>query len=555
MPAAPKLKHRRGAKKKSSRGGMGGMCSHKLRLILIAAILIVLGVMTTLLGGLMDALNRQKEKLLVHKELDSGSLQVLQNQRLHELSLHQQEIERERRMADQSAQRRIPGQHIYDAISNNIAHLRGRPSVNGVPQDPIGATIPDPILPPPEQLGGPYPYPMESPPDGYDIKSQYNPAGGFRYAEYTKGEAPYKITEEIRQKSDAVARVRREYVKKMMEHGWKGYAERAFGKDEIKPVSGNADNNWGGLGIQLVDCLDTLWLLGMKDEFFKARDWVRDQLNHNVARQVSVFETTIRSLGGLLAAYDWSGDKAFLDKALDLGERLGKAYASPTGIPYGQINLATGRASNIGWARGNAILSEFGSMQLEFRMLDESVHNPETAQMRKKSEEVFEKMHAMSPSNGLFPYYLSNGDADGKPRFRNDHLTFGAMADSFYEYMLKVWLQGGKVEPLYREMYDKAMQGMHNELVMASQPSGLVYIADKIGTSRMDHKMDHLVCFMGGLLALGAYTDPLGLDSPRAQRDLKTGRVSTGNLRKSSSLITTPSVILTFFTRLLNFFL
>ena len=30
---------------------------------------------------------------------------------------------------------------------------------------------------------------------------------------------------------------------------------------------------------------------------------------------------------------------------------------------------------------------------------------------------------------------------------------------------------------------------------------------------------------MGGLLALGAYTDPLGLDSERAQRDLKTGKV------------------------------
>lgn len=32
--------------------------------------------------------------------------------------------------------------------------------------------------------------------------------------------------------------------------------------------------------------------------------------------------------------------------------------------------------------------------------------------------------------------------------------------------------------------------------------------------------------FMGGLLALGAYTDPNGLDSERAQRDLKTGKVS-----------------------------
>ena len=166
-------------------------------------------------------------------------------------------------------------------------------------------------------------------------------------------------------------------------------------------------------------------------------------------------------------------------------------------------------------------------MQLEFRMLDQTIKSPETADLRRKNEHVFEIMHDMSPPNGLFPYYVSNNDADGRPRFKNDHLTFGAMADSFYEYMLKVWLQGGKVEPMYREMYDKAMQGMHNELVQTSKPSGLLYIADKIGGSRMDYKMDHLVCFMGGLLALGAYTDPLGLDSERAQRDLKTGRVGT----------------------------
>ena len=32
--------------------------------------------------------------------------------------------------------------------------------------------------------------------------------------------------------------------------------------------------------------------------------------------------------------------------------------------------------------------------------------------------------------------------------------------------------------------------------------------------------MDHLVCFLPGILALGAYTDPNGLESERAQRDL-----------------------------------
>jgi hypothetical protein len=99
------------------------------------------------------------------------------------------------------------------------------------------------------------------------------------------------------------------------------------------------------------------------------------------------------------------------------------------------------------------------------------------------------------------------------------------MGDSFYEYMLKVWLQGGKTEDMYRDMYDESMQGMHDELLQVSTPSGLVFIADK-NSGNLDTKMDHLVCFMGGLLVLGAYTDPRGLNSERAQRDLKTGKVS-----------------------------
>ena len=80
------------------------------------------------------------------------------------------------------------------------------------------------------------------------------------------------------------------------------------------------------MGTTLVDSLDTLWLMDMKDEFWEGRDWVRDHLDHDHVGQVSVFETTIRSLGGLLAAYDMSDDKVFLDKALDLGTRLAHAF-------------------------------------------------------------------------------------------------------------------------------------------------------------------------------------------------------------------------------------
>ena len=39
--------------------------------------------------------------------------------------------------------------------------------------------------------------------------------------------------------------------------------------------------------------------------------------------------------------------------------------------------------------------------------------------------------------------------------------------------------------------------------------------------------MDHLACFMGGLLALGAHSDPLGMDGARARRDLETAKAVT----------------------------
>ena len=91
----------------------------------------------------------------------------------------------------------------------------------------------------------------------------------------------------------------------------------------------------------LLDSLDTLWVMGMREEFFEAKDWVQKSLSFNKNRMVSTFETTIRALGGLLSAYDLSEEPIFLEKAKDLGARLFKAFSTPSGMPNGQINLAT----------------------------------------------------------------------------------------------------------------------------------------------------------------------------------------------------------------------
>lgn len=58
-----------------------------------------------------------------------------------------------------------------------------------------------------------------------------------------------------------------------MQWAWKGYREFAWGEDELLPYSHNS-NRWFGLGLTLVDSLDTLHIMGLEEEFKDAREWV-----------------------------------------------------------------------------------------------------------------------------------------------------------------------------------------------------------------------------------------------------------------------------------------
>ena len=88
----------------------------------------------------------------------------------------------------------------------------------------------------------------------------------------------------------------------MMRHAWDGYVTHAWGSNELDPVGkkGHKGNMPNGMGVTIVDSLDTLYIMGLDEEFNKAKDWVKDNLNMgNVNEYVSVFETNIRLVGGL----------------------------------------------------------------------------------------------------------------------------------------------------------------------------------------------------------------------------------------------------------------
>ena len=83
----------------------------------------------------------------------------------------------------------------------------------------------------------------------------------------------------------------------------------------------------------ILDALDTLKLLGLEKELDDATDWVEKNVEFDRYTSVSVFETNIRVVGGLLSSYDLTGNKMFLKKARDIADRLLPAFNTPSGYP------------------------------------------------------------------------------------------------------------------------------------------------------------------------------------------------------------------------------
>jgi hypothetical protein len=102
----------------------------------------------------------------------------------------------------------------------------------------------------------------------------------------------------------------------MMRHAWDGYEKYAFGADHLLPISKNR-HEWMGLGISVLDALDTSHIMGEMDIYNKCRDWIKNNFTINpVKYRISVFETNIRVVGGFLSTYALTNDKLFLEKAI-----------------------------------------------------------------------------------------------------------------------------------------------------------------------------------------------------------------------------------------------
>nr|XP_035970775.1 mannosyl-oligosaccharide 1,2-alpha-mannosidase IC isoform X1 [Halichoerus grypus] len=298
----------------------------------------------------------------------------------------------------------------------------------------------------------------------------------------------------------SLVRAQREKIKEMMQFAWRSYKLYAMGKNELRPLTkdGYEGNMFGGLsGATIIDSLDTLYLMELQEEFQEAKTWVEENFHLNVSGEASLFEVNIRYIGGLLSAFYLTGEEVFRVKAIKLGEKLLPAFNTPTGIPKGVVNFKSGSNRSWGWAMAgsSSILAEFGSLHLEFLHLTELSGNQVFAEKVRNIRKVLRKINKPF---GLYPNFLSPVSGN----WMQHHVSVGGLGDSFYEYLIKSWLMSAKTDVEAKDMYYEALEAIETYLLNVS-PGGLTYIAEWRG-GILDHKMGHLACFSGGMIALGA---------------------------------------------------
>ncbi|KAI7549916.1 seven-hairpin glycosidase [Hortaea werneckii] len=248
---------------------------------------------------------------------------------------------------------------------------------------------------------------------------------------------------------------RREKVKAAFLRCWEAYREHAWMADELMPISGQSKAHFGGWAATLVDSLDTLWIMDLKDEFYEAVSTVMDIDFRfpGTAGTISFFETKIRYLGGLLAAYDLSADGRLLEKAIELGDTLYGAFDTPNRIPVTHFSVQAARDGMRQQADMSAVVAEIGSLSLEFTGLSQLTGECKYYSAIAGIMDEFAQQQNLSTVPGMWP---ASVNAFHKDFHTGTSFPLGAMADSLYEYLPKMHaLLGGS--KIYEEMYAYAV--------------------------------------------------------------------------------------------------
>lgn len=259
-------------------------------------------------------------------------------------------------------------------------------------------------------------------------------------------------------------------VQEMIHHAYDNYMQNAYPGDELMPLScqgrvrgmtssrGDIDDALGNFALTLIDSLDTLAVMGDLDRFESGVKRVIEDVKFDSNLVVSVFETNIRVLGGLISAHvmsrmmkhegiamSWYKDE-LLYMGIELANRLLPAFNTSTGVPHSRVNLKYGVHHPKAGIKhdGTTCTACAGTFLLEFaalsRLMGDSVYETKA---RTAMDYLWSKRSLTSDLVGTI-LNVKTGEWIKK------HAGLGAGIDSYYEYIFKYYILQGDLGYLDR---------------------------------------------------------------------------------------------------------
>ncbi|XP_035617626.1 ER degradation-enhancing alpha-mannosidase-like protein 2 [Oncorhynchus keta] len=253
----------------------------------------------------------------------------------------------------------------------------------------------------------------------------------------------------------------REKIKSMFYHAYNSYLDHAYPYDELRPLTCDGQDTWGSVSLTLIDALDTLLILGNHTEFQRVATLLQDTVDFDIDVNASVFETNIRVVGGLLSAHllskragmevepGWPCSGPLLRMAEDAARKLLPAFQTPTGMPYGTVNLLRGVNPT---ETPVTCTAGVGTFILEFSALSRLTGDPVFEDVARKALRSLWKTRS---EIGLVGNHI---DVLSKKWVAQD-AGIGAGVDSYFEYLVKgsIMLQDEELLSMFLE-YDKAIK-------------------------------------------------------------------------------------------------
>ncbi|KAF8609188.1 glycoside hydrolase family 47 protein [Ceratobasidium sp. AG-I] len=276
------------------------------------------------------------------------------------------------------------------------------------------------------------------------------------------------------------------------------YKKYAWGHDALAPLSKAPVDDRNGWGASIVDAMSTMKVMGLEDLYQEAVNFSTkiDFSKSKTSDNVSLFESTIRYVGGLISAYELGGKKeqALIDRARELGDKLAHGWVGANEVPYNNINFNTD--SPVIEQSGIAVA---GTLLLEWAKLSDYTGNSTYRELTEKS------MHRVGINPAPLPALPAQGidPATGLPV--GDYITWGGGSDSYFEYLIKYGRLTNNANPEWTSRWltavDSSIRYLAQAAVNTTVPD-LLYLGDYT-QGKVRHLGSHLACFHGGNWIMG----------------------------------------------------